>query len=128
MDFWSCLAYSLSFSIDFFIYSLIGNSCDIWWIKNDYKSCSSPGPQKINEWKCDQDIFYCLFIIGMSLERLRQTKRIHCRYFNFYITKSFYYKEIQKEKKETGKVERALAIPDLMLGRYTVSLPPNASL
>ena len=39
------------------------------------------------------------------------------------IFKSFYYKEIQKEKKETGKVERALAIPDLMLGRYTVSLP-----
>jgi len=28
------------------------------------------------------------------------------------VTKSFYYKEIQKEKKETGKVERALAIPD----------------
>jgi hypothetical protein len=26
-------------------------------------------------------------------------------------SKSFYYKEIQKEKKETGKVERALAIP-----------------
>ena len=31
--------------------------------------------------------------------------------------KSFYYKEIQKEKKETGKVERALAIPGFMKPR-----------
>jgi len=28
-----------------------------------------------------------------------------------------------EKKRETGKVERVLAIPDLMLGRYTVSLP-----
>ena len=28
-------SFSFLFSIDFFIYSLIGNSCDIWWIKND---------------------------------------------------------------------------------------------
>ena len=49
----------------------------------------------------------------MSVNRIR---------INLTFLKSFYYKEIQKEKKETGKVERALAIPDLMLGRYTVSL------
>jgi len=63
-----------------------------------------------------QDFRFLLFPFYFSFQ-----DRISCYIFSQ--PKSFYYKEIQKEKKETGKVERALAIPDLMLGRYTVSLP-----
>ena len=67
--------------------------------------------------------FVNLYYILRASTNLGNSSEMYCGYKESSVTKSFYYKEIQKEKKETGKVERALAIPDLMLGRYTVSLP-----